>query len=183
MSITGLLLLSVVIAGNNLAVSFAMGTFTTKKEHLKIVIVFGVFEFVVPLLGILIGQQLAKYIDQYASVVGSVVLILLGCYTVVSSLINKDQTSKLENKLTSLKGLILLALGLSLDNLIVGFGLGFKEVSPLIFAGVISLTSVVFSFIGLRLGKYLSEKFRKITEIFAGFLLIILGILTFFDVF
>lgn len=168
------------IASNNLAISLAMGTFTPKKEHLKIVLVFGVFEFVIPLAGVLIGQQLANFIQQYASIFGSIILTLLGCYIIVKSLINNGDISKIKDKILNLKGLIVLAMGLSIDNLIVGFGLGLKDVNPILFAAVISLSSMIFSLLGLKLGKYFSNRFRVITEVLSGILLICLGIATYF---
>jgi putative Mn2+ efflux pump MntP len=71
------------------------------------------------------------------------------------------------------------ALGLSLDNLLVGFSLGLGGVSPLKLASTIAFFSGLFSFIGLKTGKYVKEKFGEYVQVFAGSVLIVLAVINF----
>ncbi|MEX2485408.1 MAG: manganese efflux pump [Brumimicrobium sp.] len=180
MDFIDLILLGVIIGSNNLAVSFALGALKTKKYHSRIIIVFGIFEFFIPLIGLLIGRYFTSIIDDYAYIVGTIVLISLGLITIGSSFIKRDNTLKLSQQITSYKGIISLAMGLSLDNLIVGFSMGLRNVEPFLLAGVIATFSVVFAFVGLKTGKYLSKNFQTITKISAGILLVLLGFATYF---
>jgi putative Mn2+ efflux pump MntP len=50
------LLLGIVIALNNLAFSFSMGALGTRRYHLRIVLVFALVEFTVPLAGLFVGR-------------------------------------------------------------------------------------------------------------------------------
>ncbi len=181
MNEVSILVLAVVIGSNNLAVSFALGALGKEKYHIRILIVFGAFEFFIPLIGLAIGNYFAKMIDAYASIVGAALLVLLGILAIINSYKNKANRKKLGNRVTTWKGLIFLALGLSLDNLVIGFSLGLRDANPLFVASVIGIASVIFSFIGLKVGKVLTAKWEYTTEKIAGLLLILLGFAAYFE--
>jgi len=175
-SLLNLLLLGIVVSANNLAISLALGALNRHKSTLQIVLVFGLFEFFLPLIGLWLGSITANLIASYASVTGAVLLILLGIATIIGGTRNNDQDKKLARHITSLKGLVLLAAGLSLDNLVVGFSLGLDKASPLLVAGTIAGFSMLFTFTGLKLGRFANRKWQKITKVGAGLLLALLGI-------
>lgn len=54
-SATSLIILGAVIGANNLAVSLALGSLGQSGRYLRIVPVFGFFEFVMPPIGLSIG--------------------------------------------------------------------------------------------------------------------------------
>ena len=72
---------------------------------------------------------------------------------------------------------MLLALGLSVDNLAVGLGLGLGlgESRPLLIAGLIGSLSMVFTYLGLQLGKAGTSINDKITGLMTGLVLIGIG--------
>ena len=179
MDAVDLILLGVIIGSNNLAVSFALGALKTKKYHLRIVVIFGIFEFFIPLLGLIIGTFFKDFIDDYATLIGTIILIALGAFTIGNAFIKKSDTQALTQKIASYKGLISLAFGLSLDDLMVGFSLGLRDVNPFLLAGVIASFSSLFAFTGLKVGKFLDQKSQLFTKVGAGALLIMLGIATY----
>lgn len=179
MDMLDLILLGVVIASNNLAFAFGLGALGTSKYHLRIVLIFTIIEFIIPLMGLLIGQYIGSFIDNYADLIGSVILVGLGIYTIVSSFKSNKKTNESLEYITSVKGLLLIALGLSTDNLLVGFSLGLGDVNPLKLAFFIAFFSMVFTFVGLKSGKYIKSTFGKYVQIFAGVLLIILGMINY----
>lgn len=177
-----LFVLGAVIGSNNLAVAFALGTLQLRSYWWRIILTFGVFEFIIPLLGIFIGQQFSNYIADYASYVGGGLLLLFGCILFYKSFTSSEETGAiLLQKVVTWTGLISLSLGLSLDNLIVGFSIGLQNFHPLTTATVIAVSSILFTIIGLNFGKFLSVKFRLWTERMAALLLIFLGNATFFS--
>ena len=93
MEIWKLLILGLVIGSNNLAVAFALGAMDTRPFWLRIIITFGVFEFVIPLVGILIGQHLSTFITNYASYVGGGILLIFGAYMVYKSIRSYEEKS------------------------------------------------------------------------------------------
>lgn len=179
MGIPDLILLGIVIASNNLSFSFGLGALGTREYHLRIILIFTIVEFTVPLIGIYIGTFLSSFITEYAQITANIILIGLGIYTIFMSFRKKKEKEESLERLTSLKGLILVAIGLSLDNLLVGFSLGLKNAEPLTLAVFIGFFSMLFTFIGLKTGKYFKSIFGKYVQIFAGIVLIILGFINF----
>lgn len=176
MSIFNLIILGVVVGANNLAVALALGALKPHKHQWRIVLTFGLFEFCVPLIGLLLGSLASNLIADYATYLGAGILILLGLFTTVNGLRNNKQDKNLAKSITSLKGIVFLAAGLSLDNLIVGFSLGLDKASPFLVAGTIAFFSMLFTFIGLKLGSAGKHHWQKSIKIGAGILLILLGI-------
>lgn len=179
MEVWKLIILGAVIGSNNLAVAFALGAMDTRSFWWRIIVVFGIFEFVIPLLGLLIGQQLSTLVASYASYVGGGMLIVFGLFVIYKSFKSyKKEESNLLKNVTSWLGLISLSAGLSIDNLIVGFSMGLQNFHPLTTSTVIAGSSVLFTIIGLNTGKYLKYQYRKVTDISAAILLLLIGILT-----
>lgn len=174
-----LILLGIVIASNNLSFAFGLGALGTSKYHLRIVLTFTLVEFAIPLAGLLIGHFLSSFIEDYATLIGSLILIGLGIYTIYSTFNNKKQKNESIEYIISIKGLLLIALGLSMDNLLVGFSLGLGDVNPLKLALFIAFFSMLFTFIGLKIGKYIKVVLGKYVQIFAGIVLIILGVINY----
>lgn len=175
-----LILLAIAIASNNLAFAFGLGALGTSRYHLRIVLIFTLTEFTIPLVGLFIGQFLSSFIDKYATITGSLILIGLGIYTIYSTFKSKEQKEGSIEYVASIKGLLLVALGLSTDNLLVGFSLGLGGVNPLKLALFIAFFSMVFTFIGLKTGKYIKINLGKYVQAFAGIVLIVLGIINYF---
>ncbi|MEX0996307.1 MAG: manganese efflux pump [Flavobacteriaceae bacterium] len=176
-----LILLGIVIASNNLTFAFGLGALGTGKYHLRIVLIFTLVEFTIPLIGLFVGRFVSSFVESYAALIGSILLIGLGIYTIYTSFKNKKKKEKSIAYITSIKGLLLIALGLSLDNLLVGFSLGLGDVNPLELAFFIAFFSMLFTFIGLKTGKYIKNTLGKYVQLFAGILLILLGIINYFD--
>ena len=174
-----LFLLAIVIASNNFSVSLALGTMGQWRRVLRIVLVFGFFEFVIPLVGAFAGQYFASFVDSYAQYIGGGLLILLGLYALYGAMLsNKADRKKWVQRSSSWTGLIGLAFGLSLDNMIVGLSLGLTSRSPWLVASVIACSSVVFTFLGLRFGQFLKAHFVRNAQIAGSILLLILGVAT-----
>lgn len=174
-----LLILGVVIGSNNLASSLALGAMgqVTRSRRWRIIAVFGVFEFVVPLVGVALGQQASARIAGQSTWIGPALLIGLGVWIVYAGLRDKPKRDKrMAEQITTWQGLVLLALGLSLDNLLVGFSLGLEQIGPLLAATTIAIFSMGFAWIGLVTGKRLRKIWRQRAQIGSGVLLVLVGI-------
>jgi len=171
-----LIVLGVVIGANNLSAALALGALGHGHHRSRIVGVFAVFEFTVPLVGAYLGQAVATALADRVPWLGAVLLIGLGVLVLASVLRRGHPDGRLAQLATSWRGLILLAAGLSADNLVVGFSLGLESIPPLALAGTIVLFSSVFTFVGVTVGNDLRRHWERRTEILAGVLLIGLGI-------
>ncbi len=176
-AIITLILVGISVGLSNFAASIAIGLGGIDKSlRLRVAVVFGLFETGMPLIGLLIGQGIANKLGGHANIIGGGLLGLAGIYLTVSSL---KKTGEIEvSKATGgMIKLLVAALALSIDNLIVGFGLGTHHQPLLLAASVIGATSIGLSLVGLELGSRLGSKVEKYSEILSGSILIIIGIL------
>lgn len=178
-----LLFIGAVIGSNNLAAALAIGTLGTKKVW-RIVIIFGIIEFLVPLLGVWIGKSLSESIGDFASVLSVLILLGLAGISLYAATKPPRTDKKLADKITTIKGLILLELGLSMDNLVAGFSLGVTpdDYSPFLLASAIALFSITYTFFALKFGKKLSVIWQNRAQVFAGVLLTLLAAMSWFEI-
>jgi len=156
-----LLVFGVVIALNNLALSLTLGALDGRRHRLRILTVFAVFEFSVPLIGVWLGRGLAQAVAADLDWLGPVILASLGVMTLLSLRSDGHERAHLVAAMTSWRGLIALSAGLSTDNLLVGFGLGLEGVPPLALATTIMVCSVSFAAVGLHVGHRVSRDFER----------------------
>lgn len=179
MSHWDLVILGIVIASNNFSVALALGTMGQWKRVARILIVFGGFEFFIPLFGAYLGQYFAQFVEAYASAIGGGLLIGLAIYVFYGTFISQPaDREEWAQRTSTWWGLLGLAFGLSLDNMMVGLSLGFSDESPWLVATVIAMSSVVFSAIGLRFGTFLNQYFVFYSQLFSSLLLFFLGFAT-----
>jgi len=181
-SLIDFIVLGSVIGSNNLAVALALGAQGQAHRRFRIMLIFGLFEFFVPLLGIWLGSKTAETIGLHANLVGAVLLVGLGLFTGVGGIRRQSEDEKLAKdeklarKVTRWHGLVFLAAGLSADNLVVGFSLGMGRANPLAVAGTIAFFSVLFTWAGIRLGREYRRNWERGAKIGAGGLLVGLGV-------
>ena len=172
-----LLLIGLSIGLDNFGASMGIGLSSglSQRLRLRIALVFGVFETLMPLLGLLLGQGLADHLGGHANVIGGLLLVLTGLYFVMSTLLKHEEITPVD--LEPQWGKLLLAgLSISIDNLIVGFSLGTRQV-PLAAAVItIGICSVSLSLLGLELGNRAGQKLGAYGEQIGGVVLILVGI-------
>ena len=176
-NILTLILLGFSVGLGNFAAAIAIGlSGVDKKIRTRIAIVFGLFETIMPIFGLLIGERLAHVFGDHANLIGGVLLIFVGLYELYGTL-KKEDDKEVKASTGSWTKLILAGLALSVDNLIIGFSLGTYHVSILLATVIIGATSVIMSLIGLELGNKLSSKAEEYSELVSGIILIVVGIL------
>ncbi len=169
-----LLIIGIIIGSNNLAASMALGALGQHARQWRIIFVFGFFEFCIPLVGIWLGQRLASMIEQELESLSIALLLAMAIFMIYSGIRHRPADEKLAERVTSWTGLVFLAAGLSIDNLIIGFSLGLDNISPLLLAGTIAFFSMLFTWIGIQLGDSSRKHWEQYAEIGAGILLILL---------
>src|SRR6056297_1180365 len=137
MSWMSLLILGAVIGANNFSTSLALGALGQERRLWRVLVVFAAFEFTVPLVGLWLGQRLASAVAGHGGWLGPLLLAGLGLWTLFEATRRTRDRETLARRLTDWRGLVLLAAGLSVDNLVVGFGLGLGGTPPLLMATVI----------------------------------------------
>ncbi|KAA0548608.1 manganese efflux pump [Bacillus sp. BGMRC 2118] len=142
------------------------------RQILYIGVTIGIFHMWMPLAGIIIGRFLSDQFGTIATIIGGVLLLLLGVQMFISSF-KKDE----EPMLTPVGfGLFVFALSVSLDSFSVGLSLGIYKVHPIIAISIFGLVSMLLTWAGLLLGRRVQEWLGKYSEALGGCILFAFGI-------
>jgi putative Mn2+ efflux pump MntP len=180
-----LLLVAASVGMSNFAASIAIGVSgVDARTRLRVGLVFGAFESGMPVLGIVLGEQVADPLGHAARWISAGLLIAVGGYALFTAVRSPRRRSGTEPVAEARLGrgqighgrLLLSGLALSLDNLVVGFALGTYSTSIITSAVVIGAVSVVLSLIGLELGNRIGKLAGERGEQLAGVMLISVGV-------
>jgi putative Mn2+ efflux pump MntP len=166
------LVLGFVLSLDNFRVSIALGTVPFGlKRAVQVALTFGLWDAVMPLVGLLIGRQIGEFVGNVADWVGAAALCGYGLYLVISSLRNPEP-----DQLDHPWALFGIPLTLSLDNLFAGASLGILGLSPWFSAAVFGAITAVMSLVGLQLGRAAARFIRIRSDLLSGVTLIIAAV-------
>jgi manganese efflux pump family protein len=173
--VLALVLVAVSVGLDNFAAAIGIGVSgVSTRTRLEIGIVFGLFEVLMPVVGLVLGHGMANDLGHAAQWLGGGLLIAVGLYGMAMGMRADDHDT---NKAVPRKGrLVLLGLALSIDNLVVGFALGAYRVSVVVAAIVIGVVSVTLSLVGLELGSRLGSRIGDRAEIVGSLVLVGVGV-------
>lgn len=186
-SMLALVLIALALGMSNLAASIGIGVAgPDRRLRLRIAVIFGAFEGAMPAVGLLIGHRAATMLGGNASTVGGTVLALTGLCGIITVIRNRQRgnehapTPSLSTPSSSTASgwgrLTVTGIALSIDNLVVGFALGAYHASLAVAAITIAAVSVAMSLAGLEIGGRLSARLGHHGELFAGAVLLVLGV-------
>lgn len=144
-------------------------------QALRAGLIFGVIEGVTPLLGWALGTAAAAYVTAWDHWIAFALLVLLGLRMIQAGL-RPDGARTDAPRNHGFWALAATGFATSIDAMAVGVGLAFLEVSILVVAGVIGLTTLVMVTAGILLGRVLGALAGKRAEIGGGGLLIAIGV-------
>ena len=175
-----IILLAIGLAMDCFAVSVTSGV-TSDKLHfslrLRMAVLFGLFQGVMPLFGFLAGKVFAEQIQHFDHWLAFVILLFIGGKMIYEDLKpqKKEDAEKKEKYMFKWRTLLLLAVATSIDALAAG--LIFVSFENKIWQAmvIIGLCSFLFSLIGSYFGTYCGKKIRLPFELFGGIILIAIG--------
>lgn len=171
-----LLVTGVLIGLDNLQVTSALGLLNIQPtRQWQMAFFFGLFEALMPLVGLLIGAGVAPLLGTAVRWAGPLALLLAGGLNIVMSLKEQDNEA-----LNNGRWLILgLPFSLSFDNLFAGVGLRLLGYPVLWAALAVGCISGLFSFTGLWLGQKVRRRLPEEAELIAGILLVVTAVTLF----
>lgn len=169
-----LLLLGFVLSLDSFRVSLGLGALKLRPfRQAQIVIAFGLCDGLAPLLGILIGHSLVRYIGGWIEYLGPVVLGVYGAYVIyVAQRYEANEEARGAGHWIVLG----LPLSLSLDNLIAGATLGMIGFPLPLSVGVIGAMSALMSLAGLLLGRTAANFLKLKSELIGGVALVCIAL-------
>jgi putative Mn2+ efflux pump MntP len=168
-----LLILAFVLSLDSFRVALGLGTLKLRPaRQAQLVVAFGLCDGLAPLVGILIGNSLVRYIGWWTEYFGPLALFAYGVYVIFVAKRCAGKEAKEPDRWVVLG----LPLSLSLDNLIAGASLGMVGFPLMISVVVIGAMSALMSFAGLRLGSVAVNFLRINTELLGGVALVFIAL-------
>lgn len=135
----------------------------------KLSVVVGMFHFFLPLMGHFLGNGILILLKLSSSILMFIILVSIGIEMVLSSF--KD------DKKLKYDGVLLFALAVSMDSFSIGLSL-VNLVENIFFASLVfSIVSALFTYFGLKLGRYISNKIGGYATIIGGIVLILIALI------
>jgi putative Mn2+ efflux pump MntP len=126
--VIALLLVAFSLGLSNFAAAISIGVSgITSRQRLEVGIAFGVFEAGMPVVGFIVGHQLAHDLGHAARWFGGSILIGTGVYALVEA--RRPTRPVAPAEADRRFRIAITALALSIDNLAVGFALGTRHIS------------------------------------------------------
>ena len=134
---------------------------------------FGLFQFLLPIVGWVAGLTVVRYIEPYDHWVAFLLLAFVGGRMIYSSFNGKEEAGK--NDPSRGWNMVLISVAVSIDALAVGLSLAVVNLDIWYPAVVIGVVTGLMSLLGLHLGNRLGRVFGKRMEMIGGVLLILIG--------
>lgn len=165
------LILGITLAMDAFSLSIMIAPNLTKLNSVKFISMVGVMHLILPILGGLLGSKTSSVITLNGNFILGVILIILGVQILLT--IKNNDTHKIKS---SILALCLLAISVSFDSFSVGFGLSFSSGVVIINSIIFSICSIIFTTLGLIIGKYISSYIGIYSKFISAIVLIFYGI-------
>ncbi|MHB1035636.1 MAG: manganese efflux pump MntP [Pirellulales bacterium] len=172
-----LLGISLGLAMDAFAVSIAAGLTLARVTHrhvFRLSFHFGLFQFMMPVLGWAVGREVAAYLGGYDHWLAFGLLAFVGGKMLWEAYKGEDRESRADP--TRGWMLVTLSVATSIDALAVGLSMAFLRVSIWMPSAVIGLVCATLSAIGVGFGSRFGSRWGHWAEIAGGCVLLLIGL-------
>lgn len=164
-------LIGISLSMDAFSLALLYGTYgLSKKDQLMLSTIVGIFHFFMPLIGLFFGNVVFHYLMVDSNFVVGIIFGLLGIEMFISSF--RSEEVKI---LIGFVPFLLFGLSVSIDSLTTGIGLSSISDNYLMVSSIFMFFSAFFTYLGLKLGGFLSDRFGKVATMFGGSLMIFLA--------
>ncbi len=173
MNIILIFFIAISLSMDAFSLSLAYGTISLTKKEIKLLsIIVGLYHFFMPIFGMLIGSFIIKILPIDEDIITLVIFSFIGINMIIETFKKEENIKKMK-----IGEMILFGLAVSIDSFSVGIGINSISNNFLLCSCIFSITSLIFTYIGLILGNKLNELIGKVATLMGGISLIILGII------
>jgi putative Mn2+ efflux pump MntP len=139
---------------------------------------FGAFQFIMPVIGWLLGNAFVSYISAFDHWAAFILLAFIGGKMLVGALPrkNRERTTEKGADIQNLGNLFLLAVATSIDALAVGLSFSMVNQAIYIPALIIGCITFVVCFLGFQFGKKIGVVFETGSQLVGGLILVGIGV-------
>jgi putative Mn2+ efflux pump MntP len=179
MNVLLILGLALALAMDAFAVSLGLGLSlkpVTGGQTFRLAFHFGLFQFLMPVVGWAAGESLIRYIEKYDHWVAFALLLGVGGKMIFESLRPEKEPGFKRSDPTRGASLLVLSVATSLDALAVGLSLAALHVDIIFPALVIGVVAFAMTVLGMKIGPALGKIIGRRAELLGGVILILIGL-------
>ena len=163
-------MLGITLSLDNFRTAIALGALRLSwRRAVHVALVFGFWDGVAPLVGILVGGYLVEKIGSTGERVGAIVLAAYGLYLIIHAW--RTAPEEIDERWA----LFGLPLPLSLDNVVAGASLGLLGYSPWLAPPLFGVITAVMTLVGLQFGKVAAGFIRIRSDLLTGMALLVVA--------
>ena len=182
MNLVTISFVAVGLAADAFAVSVANGIAMKKCYRVYYSLIFGIyfglFQFVMPIIGFYMGAMFSGSIENFSDWIAFGLLALIGAKMIYEAVKNKNENVPAVelDQILSAGNMCVLAVATSIDACAVGVSFALTKTPLLIPSVIIGLIAFAFSAAGVFIGKQIGGLLNKSAGIIGGLILICIGI-------
>lgn len=172
MNLLLVLIIAISLSMDAFSLCLAYGTLSLSKKEINLLsIIVGIYHFIMPLLGVYFGNKILSILPIDSKLITFVVLLMIGIEMIIDTIKDKNEIKKM-------KYLEMLGFGLAVSIDAFSVGVGLKQIynNYLLAALIFSITSMIFTYLGLLLGRKISKIIGRLSTLLGGGILIVISI-------
>ncbi len=179
MTFIEILLIAIALAMDAFTVAMAVGLHLScngsisRRQYFRLGFHFGFFQFLMPILGWLAGTTVRHYIESFDHWIAFVLLSYIGVKMIREAGKSEDYATQDPTKGMSL---IILSIATSIDALAMGLSMALLGVGIIYPSVIIGIVALVFTIVGLSIGRRIGLKWRGGIAWVGGIILIGIGL-------
>jgi putative Mn2+ efflux pump MntP len=174
-ALISIFVIAAALGGDAFAVAVGVGAGKqTQGQTFRLSFHFGLFQFLMPLIGWTIGRTAVEWVQEWDHFLASGILSAVALHALYEAL-NLEQA---ETGKDPSRGwyLISLSIATSIDALAVGLVFGVLQITPWFPSIIIGLVAGAMTFTGLYLGRTLRNTFGQVIEIGGAIFLLLIAV-------
>ena len=172
MNLILIFIIAVSLSMDAFSLALAYGTISMTKKEIKILsTIVGTSHFFMPIIGMLIGNFIFKIININKNLIVFIIFSFIGINMIIESMKKEEKIKKMK-----FGEMLLFGLAVSIDSFSVGIGINNISNNFIMCSIIFSIISLIFTYIGLKLGNKLNQLIGKIAPIVGGVALIFFGL-------
>ncbi|MDO8683040.1 MAG: manganese efflux pump MntP family protein [Armatimonadota bacterium] len=176
MGLIELLAVSIALGSDAFSVAICIGMGgATPPQKLRLAAGFGSFQFLMPIVGIISGNALGHIFGHVAAYIGGALLISLGALMIIRTIRSGFHCPPFDH--SSVLSLIAVSVGVSIDALAVGLGIGLSQVREVFTTcSVIGVTAFAMTTAGFEIGERVGKLVQNRSALLGGLILVAIGL-------
>ena len=175
MSFWEILILAFVLGIDAFSVALAVGTGgSTFRQTFRLSFHFGLFQFLMPIVGWLLGRNIVSLVQRYDHWVAFALLFVIGAKMIYEAFRHRPEKATTDR--TRGWSLVALSTATSIDALGAGVGMGILNAPLLYPCAIIGVAAAAMTLTGIKLGGVISAIIGSRMEAVGGVVLILLSL-------